>query len=328
VNGDHDFVLRNAPRQYVWQSSAEGRIWSELPESRIESERRLFRTHRFGSPINARFLRLNIQGATGEFPAIREIEFELAGQASMANRDWILVVNTTHDRTLPGHGREFIPLARSTPGRRNLRAQQISLEDFIESFVSIEPRPLCAFLSGNFKDWCQVDRAVWRGAEEILKHRSLPIWASCGGAQGLAILSEAGTAAPWDCPHCRDPLHPLLPIYTHIGHTYSKPCGDYSGCVFERGPHHVRLLSPDPVFKSLPEDVVVMESHCGQIEWAPAGWDLVATAGEGTRTRVQCLRLRDSLIYAAQFHIEMDGTPEVSRRIMENFLDQSLIARK
>jgi GMP synthase-like glutamine amidotransferase len=90
----------------------------------------------------------------------------------------------------------------------------------------------------------------------------------------------------------------------------------------------VRLLSPDPVFKSLPEDVVVMESHCGQIEWAPAGWDLVATAGEGTRTRVQCLRLRDSLIYAAQFHIEMDGTPEVSRRIMENFLDQSLIARK
>jgi GMP synthase-like glutamine amidotransferase len=63
-----------------------------------------------------------------------------------------------------------------------------------------------------------------------------------------------------------------------------------------------------------------MESHCGQLEWVPKGWRLVATAGPGTQTKIQCLRLDGAPIYAAQFHIEMAGTPENSRRIMENFL--------
>ena len=62
-----------------------------------------------------------------------------------------------------------------------------------------------------------------------------------------------------------------------------------------------------------------MESHCGQIEWAPRGWELIATNGEGGKTKTQCLRLKDHLIYAAQFHIEMDGTPDSSRKIMSNF---------
>jgi len=64
-----------------------------------------------------------------------------------------------------------------------------------------------------------------------------------------------------------------------------------------------------------------MESHCGQIEWPPLGWSLIATAGENTKTKMQCLRLNDHPIYAAQFHIEMAGTPEVSKQIMSNFLN-------
>ena len=63
-----------------------------------------------------------------------------------------------------------------------------------------------------------------------------------------------------------------------------------------------------------------MESHCGQIEWAPRGWELIATKGEGGKTTTQCLRLKDHPIYAAQFHIEMEGTSDSSRRIMGNFL--------
>jgi GMP synthase-like glutamine amidotransferase len=63
-----------------------------------------------------------------------------------------------------------------------------------------------------------------------------------------------------------------------------------------------------------------MESHCGQIEWPPPGWKLVATAGHGTQTKSQCLRLKDRYVYAAQFHIEMEGTPEASKQIMANFL--------
>lgn len=66
-----------------------------------------------------------------------------------------------------------------------------------------------------------------------------------------------------------------------------------------------------------------MESHCGQIQWAPEGWMLIVTAGTGAKTRTQCIRVHDRYIYAAQFHIEMNGTPETSRRIMSNFLAQA-----
>jgi hypothetical protein len=147
------------------------------------------------------------------------------------------------------------------------------------------------------------------------------MWAACGGAQGLAILAETGVEKPWDCPHCRDPKNPKLPIYTHIGHTAKCACGDYSGCVFERGPHNVRQTADDPVFRGLPREFRTMESHCGQIGWAPKGWVRIATCGAGGLTKTQCLRVKDRPIYAAQFHIEMEGTLETSRPIMANFLD-------
>lgn len=125
---------------------------------------------------------------------------------------------------------------------------------------------------------------------------------------------------PWDCPHCRDPLQPKSPIYGHIGHTDMKKCGDYSGCIFEKGPHKILQVKADPVFQGLPKEFLAMESHCGQVEYLPKGWEWIAGAGEGTTTKMQCLRLADFPIYAAQFHIEMEGTPEASRQIMENFL--------
>ena len=84
---------------------------------------------------------------------------------------------------LPGHGQEFIPLARSCAGWENVQAQQVWLGSFDEMFVGAEPRPLCAFLSGNFKDWCEIAREPWRGTEQVMKRGHLPMWASCGGAQ-------------------------------------------------------------------------------------------------------------------------------------------------
>ena len=320
IQGDHEFVFQNSPKDYLWQSSLDGFSWHDLRETRVQKERRLFRLHRLAVPEHARFLRLQIARAEGNFPTIREVEFYENPNTNISFPDWIIAVNTTHDPRLPGHGHEFIPLAKSCAGWETLQAQQVWLSSFDESFCQAEPKPLCAFLSGNFKDFCQVEREPWRGTEEILKHGHLPIWASCGGAQALAILATVGVEQPWDCPHCRDPQHPRNPIYTHIGHTDKKPCGDYSGCIFERGPHAVLQTNYDPVFQGLADEFSVMESHCGQIEWPPEGWEMIAGAGRGTKTKTQCLKVKDHCIYAAQFHIEMNGTPEISRHITSNFL--------
>lgn len=318
--GGHDFVLQDAPRAYRWEGSLDGLRWEELPGTRVEDERRLLRLHRLPAARPFRHLRLQVTAAHGEAPTLRELEVD-ADPRRRWEVPWVLAVNVTHDPALPGHGREFIPLARAA--RPGLAAQQVWLADFHPGFLAIEPRPLAAFLSGSFKDWCEVEREPWRGAQRVLETRAVPMWASCGGAQGLAILAETGVDRPWDCPHCRDPRRPRLPIYTHLGHTGTRPCGDYSACVFERGPHLIRPVRSDPVFAGLGAEFPAMESHCGQIGWAPRGWELLATGGPGTTTRTQCLKLRGFPIYAAQFHLEMDGTPETSRRIMANFLAEA-----
>ena len=84
----------------------------------------------------------------------------------------------------------------------------------------------------------------------------------------------------------------------------------------------------DPVFEGLPREFEIIESHCGQIEYAPAGWEKIVTKGTGGKTDFQCLRVKDRLIYAAQFHIELDGTPENSQLIMANFLNLARQSRR
>ena len=171
ITGDHEFVLRNAPKRYVWQGSRDGTKWFDLKETFTENERRIYRLHRLRQQHRVQFLRLKIEAVTGDFPALREAEFFADPKATVLFPDWIIAVNTTHERTLPNHGQEFIPLAKSCEGWAHLQAQQVWLDSFDEAFVSAEPRPLCAFLSGNFKDWCEVQREPWRGTQEILRVR-------------------------------------------------------------------------------------------------------------------------------------------------------------
>jgi hypothetical protein len=325
IVGDDPQTLQHAPRQYLWQSSLDGRKWDDLDETAVTSERRMYRIHRLKTPRRVQYLRMKIDSAYGEYPALRHVEIFADVAARVDFPDWFVAVATIDraewDRK-KGEGKQFISLARECPGHKDLQAQYVWLDSFDERFVSAEPRPLCAFLSGNFSDFCQKDREAWRGTDEIVKAGHLPIWAACGGAQGLAILADTGVDKPWDCPHCRDPLYPKSPIYGHIGHSGAtlRKCGDYSECLFERGKTLVLSIAEDPVLQGLPREFEIMESHCGQIEYAPKGWVQIVTKGFGGKTSFQCLRVKDRYIYAAQFHIEMAGTPGNSRQIMSNFL--------
>ncbi len=319
IQGDHDFVFTNAPSNYRWLGSADGENWTALEGASITNERRLFRMIRLRNPVQVRFARMEIFEAAGNYAALREIQFFPKVDARARFPEWIVVVNATDDPKLPNEGKEFIPLARGIRPDY-LPAQQIWLDTFNDEFLSAEPRPLCVFISGSFKDWCEVRREDFRGMSEVLEAGKIPIWASCGGAQALAIIADAGVDHAWDCPHCRDSKNPKTPIYTHIGHTESKKCGDYSGCIFERGPHRVELMVDDPAFAELGSEFSVMESHCGQIAYMPAGWEWLVGPGPGTLTKHQAFRRIDRPIYAAQFHIEMSGTPETSNQIMKNFL--------
>ncbi len=320
IHGSLQGILHDAPKQYLWQWSADGESWSDLAETRVERERRIFRIHRLSKALLVQHLRIHISECVGEAPALRDVEFFSDPAEKIPFPDWIVAVSTTESSRLPGETELFLRLALMCKGWKHVPAQQVWIGDFDEKFLEVEPNPLCVFLSGNILEWCQRTRKHFQGLEEVLKRRSVPIWGSCGGAQALAILEDTGTGKPWDCPRCRDPGKPKLPIYSHIGHTGEAPCGDYSKNIAERGKFKVRKTVEDPVFEGLPEVFEVMESHVGQIAFLSEGWIRIATKGPGALTENQCVRIRDRYIYAAQFHIEMGGTPESSRRIMENFL--------
>jgi hypothetical protein len=321
IVGDDSEVAHDVPRDYVWQATEDGFTWHDLGETRRAADRRMFRVFRLARARTVRGLRLRVDATCGDAPALRSVELFEDADAPIPFPEWIAAVSTVEESDSLHEASPFVALARDCPDWGSVPAQRIWMGDVDADFAAAEPAPLCAFLTGNYNDWCQKDRAYWKGIEAILERGDVPIWASCGGAQGLAILAESGTDAPWDCPRCRDPEHPRLPIYTHIGHTGPSPCGQYERNIAERGPTKLRIRASDPVLEGLPDVFEAMESHVGQIAYPPRGWSLLVIDGPGAKTRQQLLRAGDRPIYAAQFHIEMAGTPESSRQIMANFLD-------
>lgn len=327
IVGDDSEVLRNAPKRAVWQVS-DGLTWTDLDRTRVDRETRMYRLHRLENAREVHGLRMVINEALGDAPTLREVEIYSEPTAKVEFPDWIACVSTVDN--MPDKldvASPFVTLARQCDGWNDVPAQRLWMGDFNQTFAEIEPRPLCAFLTGNYRDWCQQDRNAWRGIGSVLAARGLPIWAACGGAQGLAILEDTGVDRPWDCPRCRDPKNPKLPIYTHIGHTGKAPCGTYDENLFERGPTHLKIETDDPVLAGLKPQFDSVESHCGQIAYPPKGWTRLVTAGDGAKTANQLLRLNGRPIYAAQFHIEMTGTPESSKRLMTNFLRQARLWR-
>ena len=320
IHGDDPLNLRNAPEHYVWQFSHDGTSWQDWNETAVSRERRLFRIHRLRKTHQVRYVRLVVFRCVGSAPSLREVEFYAEPAATIEFPDWVAIVNTGEEGSRLPSPQGFVDLVRGCPGWDRTQFQHVPHGQFDEKFLSIEPHPLCALLTGSTLDWCQLKREPWRGVEQVLKNRNLPMWGACGGAQILAILDETGVDKPWDCPRCRDPRNPKLPIYTHIGHTGQTPCGVYTKNVWERGRYEVKIVARDPVFQAVPNPFPVIESHVGQIAYVPKGWVRVVTKGPQGLTENQCLRVVDRYIYAAQFHIEAPGTPETSRLVMSNFL--------
>lgn len=325
INGEAGDVLLHVPRDYVWQYSSDGASWTDLPETNIANECRAYRIHRLQRSVEARLLRLRVAAASSRDagPIVREVEFYPEPDSKITFPDWLLSVNIT-DRPGSQDGLGHLKVLRGAMEDETIRAQHVDVSIVTPDFVAIEPRPLAMFLSGSYKDWCEVDRNVYQGVERILTDRTLPIWGSCGGCQLLAILAETGTRQAWDCPHCRDPQHPRSPIYTHIhcaNAAESPPkCGVYDLCEFERGPYVLRIVRDDPVLARLPADglFTCQESHCGQIAYLPKGWSLLVTRGPNGKTENQLMKVDGYPIYAAQFHIDMGG--EHAEILAKNFL--------
>ncbi len=326
IFGDHDSLFLNTPGSYVWKHSSDGANWQTLNETSVVGNTRMYRINRLDESVTARFFRLEITSATGSYPVLREVEFYPETDSAIEFPDWLVAVDITESSAMPGPALGFITLARQCDGWEDAPVQEVWLGYFNMDYVSTEPYPTCAFLSGSYLEWCQRSRWPFAGLQAVVENGNLPIWGSCGGAQALGILLDTGYESPWDCPRCRDQYNPYCPIYGHIGYLDPEnpgPCGDYASAIREVGPTYVMQVTYDTVFDGLPTNFLANESHMGQLEYLPVGWHLIAQNGPGGYTQHQCFRQDDRYIYGAQFHIEdyNSQTWYNSQIIMTNFLN-------
>jgi hypothetical protein len=324
IMGSEPYVRRFAPTDYLWQRSNNGTSWHDIPGSAVTGDTRIFRVVEFAAPVRARHFRMRITAATDGAPSLREIEMFASSGDDVKSDPWFYAINIEGSIELPGYAKNFVPTAQQCAGWEKVQAQYVQAKDFKESILQPEPRPLCAFLSGSTRDWCEVDRRDYEGVEEVLRNRNLPMWASCGGSQLLLLLTAYGTKVPWICPHCewnRPDYYKTAPqpfIYGHLHCEGHPKCSEYDK-VMERGDYDLKKLLPDPALSGVPDLFNIAESHEGEIKWLPGSWVLIATKGPKGLTVNQIMRVRNRYIYAAQCHIELGGRDRLA--LCKNFLD-------
>ena len=72
-------------------------------------------------------------------------------------------------------------------------------------------------------------------------------------------------------------------------------------------------MQRDPLFKGLPEEIVVRQSHAFQVMQVPAEFELLASTPE---CKVQAFKHRQRLVYGTQFHPEVNNDDHPHGRVI------------
>ena len=167
---------------------------------------------------------------------------------------------------------------------------------------------------------------IWRVLREIecetkIVPNTTPI--SEMDADGL-ILSGGAPRIAWESPKlgkCTDYLNefkgPILGICVGL-QLMAVNCGGKAGPskVPEYGLAKIRVLEADDLFKGLPTQFLVWESHNDEVKEAP-GFSILA---ESDNCSVQAAKHRRKPYYGVQFHPEVNNT-EHGEDILRNFVN-------
>jgi len=142
-------------------------------------------------------------------------------------------------------------------------------------------------------------------------------------AEGL-VLSGGAPRIAWESPklgNCTDYLNdfhgPILGICVGL-QLMALHCGGKAGPsgVPEFGLARLRVLEEDDLFKGLPKEFLVWESHNDEVKEAPGFLVLAVSDNCG----VQAVKHLRKPFYGVQFHPEVNNT-EHGEKILRNFVD-------
>lgn len=136
----------------------------------------------------------------------------------------------------------------------------------------------------------------------LIRNTKIPMIGFCGGMQ---LIAKAFSGKVTSMRKLRE------------GETDPNP-GYHPGLFKEWGFLPVRITRRDPLFESLPDEILVREAHMAHVPQPPADFEVLAATSE---CPVEAIKHRQRLLYGTQFHPEAyDDQHPQGRIILQNFL--------
>jgi GMP synthase (glutamine-hydrolysing) len=144
----------------------------------------------------------------------------------------------------------------------------------------------------------------------LIRNTKIPMIGFCGG---MHLIAKAFSAKVTSMRKLREGEADPNPKY-------------HPGLFKEWGFLPVRITRRDPLFESLPDEILVREAHMAHMPQAPAEFEVLAATAE---CPVEAVKHRQRLLYATQFHPEAyDDQHPQGRTILQNFLRLAGIAQQ
>ena len=183
--------------------------------------------------------------------------------------------------------------------------------------------PVKVYVVDNGGQWTH---RIWRVLREIgCDSKIIPNTTSVSGIDADAlVLSGGAPRIVWESPklgNCIDYLNefrgPMLGICLGL-QLMAIHCGGKAGPseIPEYGLAKLRVIKEDDLFKGLPKEFLVWESHNDEVKVAK---DFVVLA-ESENCRIQAVKHVKKPYYGVQFHPEVNNT-EHGEEILRNFVN-------
>jgi len=299
---------------FVWQHSADGKTWTDIPETErknSDSYREIFQLDK--NPITARYFRLSITSWHGQSPRIYDVMMYSRGQPpvpQVPKGNYVLVIrNVVGFRAEPGTVKtDFGKMVRGLEGHVappwDLKVVELPAYAFsLEVLNQMHPKPVAIFLSGSGNRFCQLPFFEFSGVFELTRTTDIPTYGSCAGVQLMAMA---------------------------YGHTFAVPTGrSYTTNsvkdIVEHDIPPVTILKNDPIFAGLDSPFYGPEFHTWTVHTVEEGWEVLATSQDSKGfISIEMIKAVGRPVYGSQFHPEIAKPFSCSKAILMNFLGMAV----
>ena len=283
-------------KDFVWQWSNDNRIWTDIPDARIQNND-TFRNIIEIEPVSAKYFRLLIKDWYGYAPQINTIILYSAGIPEVPeppDGDYVLIIGNQMN------GFTFSELAQFVEDLDlNLRTLTVPhYEVSLDMVNKLKNKPVAIILSGNNANYQNLPMFEYNGVFEITRQSQIPILGICCGHQ-LACMA--------------------------YGYTFVRSMGwsDITSLTLDEHKKMTTItIKKDlPIFEGIPNPFTVPEVHSWAVSPLSLPEDYEITSES---TYIQTIKSKTKFLYGAQFHAEIKIDYNEATPYLVNFLKMAL----